>query len=167
MAQQPSMFVVMLWAYLLMSLIRIAAITIVALNAPKGLVILADPLSNIFYGGSFITKDLFYSGHTSTAFLMYLCLQKKYDKIFALFASLMIGSLLLIQHVHYTIDILAAPIFAFLSYFILYLCFYVFLYPSLYFLFFCLYVLLYLYPFLSTFSQSLQPGLLFWERNIR
>jgi len=118
MVRQPYIFTVMLWSYVLLSVIRIGTITLTALNAPKGLIVLADPLSNVFYGKSFITKDLFYSGHTSTAFLMYLCLQKQYDKIFALFATLMIGSLLLIQHVHYTVDVLAAPVFAFLCYFI-------------------------------------------------
>jgi membrane-associated phospholipid phosphatase len=88
------------------------------LNAQKGLIILVDPLSNIFYGNTFITKDLFYSGHTSTAFLMFLCLQKKPDKIFAVIATFMIGTLLLVQHVHYTVDVLAAPLFAFFSWYI-------------------------------------------------
>jgi hypothetical protein len=117
MIQQPNLFIIMLWAYVLLSIMRIATISLLALNAPKGLLVLVDPLSNIFYGDTFITKDLFYSGHTSTAFLMFLCLKKKSDKIFALIASIIIGMLLLVQHVHYTIDVLAAPLFALLSYF--------------------------------------------------
>jgi hypothetical protein len=118
MVQKPYIFLTMLWAFVILSIIRVGTITFTALNAPKGLIILVDPLSNIFYGNTFITKDLFYSGHTSTAFLMFLCLQKKPDKIFAVIATFMIGTLLLVQHVHYTVDVLAAPLFAFFSWYI-------------------------------------------------
>jgi hypothetical protein len=45
---------------------------------------------------------------------MYFCLPKKGDKILALLASLIVGCLLLVQHVHYTIDVLAAPVFVYL-----------------------------------------------------
>jgi hypothetical protein len=58
-------------------------------------------------------------------------------------------------------------ILAFLPYVILYLCFYVFLYPSLFHFLLSFCVPLLLYSFLTTFLESLQPVLLFWERNIR
>src|SRR5579871_357208 len=118
MVQQPNIFVVMLWAYVILSVMRVATLTVIALNAPKGLIVLQDPLSNIFYGNSFVTKDLFYSGHTSTALLMFLCLKKNNDNIFAIIATLIIGVLLLVQHVHYTIDVVAAPFFALFSYYV-------------------------------------------------
>jgi membrane-associated phospholipid phosphatase len=62
-------------------------------------------------------KDLFYSGHTATIFLLAFCLQQKTDKVLAFFAGSIIGVLLLIQHVHYSVDILFAPLFAFLCYY--------------------------------------------------
>ena len=102
-----------------MTILRTGSITLTALNAPKGFIELVDPVvSNIFYRHTLISKDLFFSGHTSTAFLMFLCLTKKFDKIFAFIATLIIASLLLIQHVHYSVDIFAAPVFAFISYLI-------------------------------------------------
>ena len=116
MAQRPDIFIVFLWAYVLLSFMRIATISIVALNAPKGLIELADPVSNFFYGHSFVTKDLFYSGHASSVFLIFFCLKKKSDKAFALIGALIVSSLLLVQHVHYTIDVLAAPMFAYFCY---------------------------------------------------
>ncbi len=119
MVQQPNIFIVMLWAYIIMTILRTGSITLTALNAPKGFIELVDPVvSNIFYRHTLISKDLFFSGHTSTAFLMFLCLTKKSDKIFAFIATLIIASLLLIQHVHYSVDIFAAPVFAFISYLI-------------------------------------------------
>ncbi|HEX3079850.1 MAG TPA: phosphatase PAP2-related protein, partial [Puia sp.] len=63
-----------------------------------------------------ITHDLFFSGHTTTVFLIFLCLKKKRDRIYALIASILLGIFLLGQHVHYTIDVLAAPIFTYVAY---------------------------------------------------
>ena len=113
----PRLFLVFLWSYVLLCLTRIITITLVPLNAPAGLIPLRDPLSNYFYGQVFITKDLFYSGHTATLFLIYLCLEKKNDRLFVLFSTGVVGLLLLIQHVHYSMDVLAAPFFAYFNYY--------------------------------------------------
>jgi len=59
---------------------------------------------------------LFFSGHTATVFLLFLCLKKKQDKWLALGGSVLTGFLLLVQHVHYTIDVLAAPVFTYFIY---------------------------------------------------
>jgi hypothetical protein len=112
--QQPQIFLIFLWGFIFLSLSRFISILSLPLNPPKGLIELKDPLSNTFYGSKFITKDLFYSGHTATQFLMFLCLQKKWDKLVTLLSSIAIGVLILVQHVHYSIDVIAAPIFTFL-----------------------------------------------------
>jgi hypothetical protein len=116
--QLPRMFLLFLWAFLFLSLFRILCIWFVPLNPPAGIKNLTDPLLSNFYGKKVITKDLFYSGHTATIFLIFLCLQKKADKLFALLATLSVGTMVLLQHVHYTIDVVAALPFAFLSYII-------------------------------------------------
>lgn len=113
----PMLFLLFLWSYVALCITRILTITLVPLNAPEGLIPLRDPLSNYFYGQIFITKDLFYSGHTATLFLIYLCLEKKNDKLFVLFSTGIVGLLLLIQHVHYSMDVLAAPFFAYFNYY--------------------------------------------------
>ncbi len=114
--RDPMMMLVTLWAYNSVTLLRMACIGLISLNPPAGLIPLADPITNQFYGAHYITHDLFFSGHTTTVFLIFLCLKKKRDRIYALFASIFLGLFLLIQHVHYTIDVLAAPVFTYAAY---------------------------------------------------
>ncbi len=109
--RQPHIFQALLWSYILVTASRLLTITLVPLNPPEGLIPLSDPLVNSFYGKQFITKDLFYSGHTSSLFLLSFCLEKRSDKLIALLAAIGVGILVLVQHVHYTIDVLAAPLF--------------------------------------------------------
>jgi membrane-associated phospholipid phosphatase len=87
-------------------------ITLVPLDPPAGLIGLVDPIGNFFYGKSYVTKDLFFSGHTSTVFLLYLCLPGRKDRMIALAVTALVAFLLLVQHVHYTLDVLGALLFA-------------------------------------------------------
>ena len=114
--RDPMMMLVTLWAYNCVTLLRMACISLFSLNPPAGLIPLADPITNQFYGAHYITHDLFFSGHTTTVFLIFLCLKKKWDRIYTLWASVLLGLFLLGQHVHYTIDVLAAPVFTYAAY---------------------------------------------------
>ena len=114
--QDPSIFIMFLWGFIGMSLLRIITISFLTLEPPYSLVELKDPVTSIFYGNKFITKDLFFSGHTATQFLMFLSFQKKSDKILALISTIAIGIMVLFQHVHYTVDVIAAPLFTFIAY---------------------------------------------------
>lgn len=109
-ASKPQMYVTYIWAYAFIMLIRFFTISFVKLDPPAGLIQLIDPLTGIFYGHAQITKDLFFSGHTSTLFLIYLTLEKRTDKVLALLAVFTVGILLLVQHVHYTLDVIMAPV---------------------------------------------------------
>jgi hypothetical protein len=114
--QDPYIFLLFLWSFIVMSAFRMTTMFICTLEAPVGLIELKDPITSIFYGNKFITKDLFFSGHTATQFLFFLCLQNKKDKILALIATIAIGTMVLFQHVHFTIDVLAAPLFTWIAY---------------------------------------------------
>jgi hypothetical protein len=112
----PALLLLFLWGFIFLSISRFISIYLAPLNPPEQLIALRDPITNIFYGKKhgFITKDLFYSGHTSTQFLMYLCFTKQSDKLLALVSTILIGILVLIQHVHYSIDVIAAPFLTYL-----------------------------------------------------
>lgn len=112
-ASKPAMYVTYVWAYSFITILRFITISLFKLDPPAGLIQLIDPLTGIFYGHAQITKDLFFSGHTATLCLIYLTLEKKIDKTFGFLAIIIVGCLLLVQHVHYTLDVLIAPIATF------------------------------------------------------
>ena len=110
--KKPVILLTFLLSYILLSVVRMLCIFLFPLEAPTGILSLIDPLSNHFYGVPFITKDLFFSGHVSTLFLMYLCQANKFFKYYTLIACLFVGVLVLVQHIHYSIDVLFAFPFA-------------------------------------------------------
>jgi len=112
----PYFFLVFIWSYVIVTFCRALTITFIPLNPPDGLEQLIDPLSSTFYGHVNITKDLFFSGHISTIFLIFLCMKNKFDKVLTLTVTLFLAFLLMIQHIHYVIDIVAAPVFTYISY---------------------------------------------------
>ena len=107
-----------LWGYIFLCTARIITIFFIPLEAPINIIHLSDPFSLIFYGANIITKDLFFSGHTATLCLVALCLENKREKIIAFIATAILGVLLLIQHVHYTADVVAAPFFSYLFWYL-------------------------------------------------
>lgn len=112
-ATNPDMFVTLVWALIFQLIFRIFTIDATKFFAPPDLIVLKDPIGSILYHARFITRDLFYSGHTACLFVFYFCANKKWDKLYLLFASITVGILLLIQHVHYTVDVASAPFFAY------------------------------------------------------
>lgn len=112
----PTLLVTFLIAYILVVITRDITIGVTQLRAPIGFVELKDPLAAMIYRCKTCNRDLFYSGHASLLFLFYLCSSKKPDRYYMLLAAISISLLLLIQHVHYTIDVVCAPFFAYMCY---------------------------------------------------
>jgi hypothetical protein len=108
-AYKPNIYIIYCWALIPATITRFIAISLVPLEPPLGLRPLIDPLTGIFYGQAQITKDLFFSGHIATLTLIFLCLEKRNDKIIGFLATITVACLLVVQHIHYTIDILASP----------------------------------------------------------
>lgn len=115
-SREPLLLVATLQAYVVMVLLRMAAMWVTPLEAPPGMIPLEDPLVRLFGQGRLLTKDLFFSGHTSTLFLLSLAVPGRRSKAFFLFCTAAVAGCVLWQHVHYTVDVLAAPLFAYASY---------------------------------------------------
>lgn len=114
--QKPVLFVQILQVYTGILLLRMFSMYLLPLEAPAAIIPLKDFfLENTFYQNTTILKDLFFSGHTATVCMFGVCFRNKTLKIvFYMFAAT-IGFLLILQHIHYTIDVLAAPVFVFLA----------------------------------------------------
>jgi hypothetical protein len=106
-----------LWGYIFLCLARMATIYFIPLEPPATILHLTDPFSVFFYGKEFITKDLFFSGHTATLCLLGMCLEKRIEKQIFFIGTGILGVLLLVQHVHYTMDVIGAPFFSYLCWY--------------------------------------------------
>ena len=115
----PQRFVKGLQAYTVLLLMRTITIYLVPLEPPIGMIVLKDPVSNFFMNsntGGYIVKDLFFSGHVSAIMLFFLVAESKIIKRILLVMAFFIASFILLQHVHYLIDVVAAPFFSLLCY---------------------------------------------------
>ena len=86
---------------------------LVPFEAPEKLIVLKDPFVEMFGSGESLTKDLFFSGHTATLFLLFLVVESKCLKYVFLVSAIIVGVAIVLQHVHYVIDVFAAPFFTY------------------------------------------------------
>jgi hypothetical protein len=112
-ASNPNLAIILIPALTLQLAFRIVTIDMTKFFAPPGLIELRDPIGGFLYHSKFITRDLFYSGHTAVIFIFCFFSRKKLDKYLFLVCGIVVACLLLLQHVHYTFDVVFAPVFAF------------------------------------------------------
>ncbi|MCK7522598.1 MAG: hypothetical protein MZV64_35395 [Ignavibacteriales bacterium] len=77
------------------------------------MIILNDPFVELFGTGQTLTKDLFFSGHTATLFIFISCFRKENYQDNFLTSTIAVAIAVLLQHVHYTIDVFAAVFFTY------------------------------------------------------
>jgi len=114
--KHPRRLLLVFQGYALMALLRIVAMYLAPFDAPPGIIELKDPFVEFFGGGRTLTRDLFFSGHTSTMFLLFLAMPGKPLKTAYAFFTVVVGTCVVLQHVHYTVDVIAAPFFAYGAY---------------------------------------------------
>lgn len=113
--KNPPLLVIALQSYVVLVVFRIIAMYLLPLNPPVKMLPLSDPFVEFFGTGQLLTKDLFFSGHTATLFLIFLLAEKKSLRIFLLVSTILVALSVLLQHVHYTVDVFTAPFFTFCS----------------------------------------------------
>jgi hypothetical protein len=115
-ANKPTFLILALRTYAITALFRIIVMYLLPLNPPETMIPLNDPFVQFFGSGEVLTKDLFFSGHTSTLFILFLCVDMKKLKLAFLTGTVLVALFVVLQHVHYTIDVVAAPFFAYVSF---------------------------------------------------
>ncbi|MCK5573310.1 MAG: hypothetical protein KAJ12_11150 [Bacteroidetes bacterium] len=115
-SREPGLLLIALQSYIVMVVIRMIAMSLVPLDPPPTMIPLADPTVEYFGTGTLLTKDLFFSGHTSTLFLLFLVTHVRWQKVVFITCVAVVAACVLIQHVHYSIDVYAAPFFAYGAY---------------------------------------------------
>jgi len=112
----PEQLMTAFQTYTLLILLRMLAMYVIPLEPPANTIDLQDPVVFLIGTGQKITKDLFFSGHTSTAFLLFQVAKNKFLKSYFLLATVTVGVSVILQKAHYTIDVLAGIIFSYASY---------------------------------------------------
>ncbi len=106
-----------LLAYVGMVALRMACMVLFTLEPPPRMVPLIDPFTQGFYPGAQpFAKDLFFSGHTATMVLLALLAPKGCWRWATAAAAAFVGAGVLLQHVHWSMDVLAAVPAAWLCY---------------------------------------------------
>ncbi len=105
-----------LLSIIFITILRIVAMYFVPLEPPIDIIPLRDSLmEDVIYGGNVLVKDLFFSGHTSNLLLLSLTTPFKKIRVYLLISATVVAIMLMLQHVHYSIDILVAPFFTLLA----------------------------------------------------
>jgi len=103
-----------LTCFAIVHLVRDFTLFLVPLSPPENTIYLEDPFLRTFTPGKVLTKDLFFSGHTSFLFLIFYFADQFYWIQCTFFVLTLI--FLILQKVHYTIDIFIAPFMCYCVY---------------------------------------------------
>jgi PAP2 superfamily C-terminal len=111
---QPDRFLRALRAYTIVVGMRITMMWVTPLDPPPAMIPLSDPIvAALTGGGAPFGRDLFFSGHTSLLVLAALVVESQLIRRLLLGAALAVAIAVVLQHVHYTVDVLVAPLAAY------------------------------------------------------
>ena len=109
----PQALVVGFRSYGWVAFLRSVTLLLTPLDPPAGMILLRDPIVEATVHGAVApTRDLFFSGHTSTLLLVALVTPGRRVKTALATAAVLVGTMVLLQKVHYTIDVVCALPFA-------------------------------------------------------
>ncbi len=108
--KDPEVIVTASTVYVAMNIVRTATMYLVTLEPPTGIILLQDPISSLLYPDTGFAKDLFFSGHISTIMVTVLVEKNKGARWAKILGTMVMAVLLAWQHVHYSVDLIAAPL---------------------------------------------------------
>lgn len=115
--ENPKKVIAAFYGYSLLTVMRTLSIYFVPLEPPMGMIFLNDPVARFFlFQETVVTKDLFFSGHIASITFFLFVLDDKHYRLLVFLFTVVLALLLIIQRVHYSADVFAAPFFAYVSY---------------------------------------------------
>jgi hypothetical protein len=113
MTDKPGYFIKCLWSVSVLLWLRTITVMLIRFSPSPDMIVLTDPFTQFFFGEDVkVTNDLFFSGHVGLLAFFYFIVENKYLKAFLLFTIIAVGFMLIWQQVHYTLDVLFAPVFS-------------------------------------------------------
>ncbi len=113
--REPPVFFRALRAYTMLIGLRMICMWLLPLDPPETMIALNDPFVELFTTGgtATLTRDLFFSGHTATLCLIGFVTPGRWYRWTFYALALVVGVSVIAQHVHYSIDVVVAPLAAF------------------------------------------------------
>lgn len=110
---QPHRLLIGIQVYAVYAALRMLSMWLIPLEPPEGMIPLRDPLMFWAHTGQQLNKDLFFSGHTATMFIFYLVIPRSRTKSLFLVGFIIMAGCLIVQRVHYSVDVLSAPFYCY------------------------------------------------------
>jgi len=104
---------VVAFQFSLLLIIRSVLMIFTHLETPAGAITVSYPW---FFRGLYFENDMFFSGHTAMTFLGFYLFRRSRLRYVFLVGSIVMGTVVLAMHVHYSIDVLAAFFMTYASY---------------------------------------------------
>jgi len=116
--RNPEHLFVLMRGYTFLIALRMISMALLPLDPPATMIPLVDPIVQAAAGNgsSPLSRDLFFSGHTSFLCLVALYAPYKPLKILFFALTILVGISVIVQHVHYSVDVLIAPMAAWFAY---------------------------------------------------
>ncbi len=112
----PRQLMMAFQTYSVLVMLRMISMYLIPLDPPRDCIDLQDPIVFMMGTGMVITKDLFFSGHTSTSFMLFQVAKNKYLRFYFLAATITVGISVILQKAHYSIDVVAGLVYSYASY---------------------------------------------------
>lgn len=112
--RDPERLFTLMRAYTILVAIRMICMAMLPLDPPAAMIPLVDPAVQLVMGNGSapLSRDLFFSGHTSFLLLVGFFAPNRALKIIFFSMTLIVGVAVILQHVHYTVDVIVAPMAA-------------------------------------------------------
>lgn len=102
--------------FAILILVRCGSILLTNVGPPIGFFYEGVPVGGGALSDLFFRNDLFFSGHTAYPFLAFLIFRRTKLRMFFLISSIVMAVTVLLMHVHYSIDVMAAYFVAYGTY---------------------------------------------------